>query len=109
MRGQARLGDLCWSQAAGVVTEGCQLGTLCQPWSIGRVRLDHMYFRNFVSSSGQGLSQSLSLVQLWVRPENFKQVVLHLLDLKMVNYFAALGFREPGMVSRHGFVWLPPD
>ena len=28
---------------------------------------------------------------------------------KMVNYFAALGFREPGMVCLHGFVWLPPD
>ena len=26
-----------------------------------------------------------------------------------LNYFASLGFREPGMVSRHGFVWLPQD
>ena len=40
MRGQARLGDLCWPQDGGVVTEGCQQGTLCQPWSIGGVRLD---------------------------------------------------------------------
>ena len=28
---------------------------------------------------------------------------------KQWEYFSPLGFREPGMVSHHGFVWLLPD
>ena len=42
--GQAAQGQLCWSREAGVIKEGCAEGTLCQPWSIGKVGFDQIFW-----------------------------------------------------------------
>ena len=42
--GQAAQGQLCWSREAGVTKEGCAEGTLCQPWIMGKVGVDLIFW-----------------------------------------------------------------